>query len=255
MSWAQLKEFTPARVALGRAGSSLPTRELLDFQWAHARARDAVHAKLDTEALALPLQGMAGECLHARSAALDRSAYLRRPDLGRRLSLDSHRSLTKRKGQFDAAFIIVDGLSALAVQRHAAPMLQSILNLLNPADWKLAPVVLIEQGRVAIGDEIGDCLGSSLSVVFIGERPGLSSPDSLGIYLTWNPRPGLMDANRNCISNIRTEGLSYEAAAHTLLFLMTESRRRKLSGVGLKEEGSPPKLSVQRKWSITDALS
>lgn len=244
MNWVQLRAFTPARVALGRAGSSLPTCELLKFQLAHARARDAVHAKLDREALALELQGIVGKSLLARSAAPDRPTYLRRPDLGRCLSIDSHRSLTERKGQFDAAFIIVDGLSALAVQRHAAYMLQSILNLLDPADWKLAPVVLVEQGRVAIGDEVGMCLGSSLSVVMIGERPGLSSPDSLGIYLTWNPRPGLTDANRNCISNIRTEGLSYLSAAHTLLFLMTESRHRKLSGVALKADGSPPKLNA-----------
>ena len=137
---------------------------------------------------------------------------------------------------FDAVFILVDGLSALAVQRHATRLLQSILNLLDPSQWKLAPVVLVEQGRVAIGDEIADYLGSSLSVVFIGERPGLSSPDSLGVYLTWNPRPGLTDANRNCISNVRTEGLSYEAAAHTLLWLMNASRQREISGVGLKED-------------------
>lgn len=244
MNWAQLRAFTPARVALGRAGSSLPTGELLEFQLAHARARDAVHAKLDREALALELQGIVGECLLARSAAPDRPTYLRRPDLGRCLSIDSHQFLTERKGQFDAAFIIVDGLSALAVQRHAVHMLQCILNLLDPADWKLAPVVLVEQGRVAIGDEIGMCLGSSLSVVLIGERPGLSSPDSLGIYLTWKPRPGLTDADRNCISNIRTEGLSYLSAAHTLLFLMAEARHRKLSGVTLKDDGSPLKLNA-----------
>jgi ethanolamine ammonia-lyase small subunit len=242
MNWAQLRAFTSARIALGRAGNSLPTHELLEFKLAHARARDAVHAKLDVQALALELKPVGGECLIARSAAPDRPSYLRRPDLGRRLSADSHRSLTERKGQFDAAFIIVDGLSAFAAQRHAARMLQSILNLLDPARWSLAPVVLIEQGRVAIGDEVGDCLGSSLSVVFIGERPGLSSPDSLGIYLTWNPHPDLTDANRNCISNIRTEGLSYEAAAHTLLFLMNESRHRKVSGIGLKEDGGSPKL-------------
>jgi ethanolamine ammonia-lyase small subunit len=223
-------------VALGRAGNSLPTRELLEFQWAHARARDAVHAKLDVQALALELNPIAGECLLVRSAAPDRSAYLRRPDLGRCLSADSHCLLTQRRGTFDAVFILADGLSALAVQRHATHLLQSILNLLDPSQWKLAPVVLVEQGRVAIGDEIADCLGSSLSVVLIGERPGLSSPDSLGVYLTWNPRPGLTDANRNCISNVRTEGLSYEAAAHILLWLMNASRQRGLSGVGLKED-------------------
>ncbi len=231
----RLRDFTSARVALGRAGNSVPTRELLEFQLAHARARDAVQAKLDTEVLALELQPLAGECLLARSAAPDRPTYLRSPDLGRRLSPESRRLLTERKGQFDAVFIIADGLSALAVQRHARRMLEAILQRLDPFGWKLTPVVLVEQGRVAIGDEIADCLGASQAVLLIGERPGLSAPDSLGIYLTWNPRPGLTDAQRNCISNIRTEGLSCEAAAHTLLWLMTESRQRKLSGVGLRE--------------------
>jgi ethanolamine ammonia-lyase small subunit len=236
MKGTQLRTFTSARVALGHAGSSLPTNELLELQLAHARARDAVHAELDMQAFALELKPVSGECLIVRSAAPDRPTYLRRPDLGRCLSRDSHCLLTQKKGQFDVAFSVVDGLSALAVQRHAVRLLESILNLLEPAHWKLAPVVLVEQGRVAIGDQVADCLGSSLSVVFIGERPGLSSPDSLGVYLTWNPRLGLTDADRNCISNIRTEGLSYDAAARILLWLMTESRRRKLSGIGLKED-------------------
>ena len=233
---ARLRDFTPARVALGRAGHSLPTRDLLDFQLAHARAQDAVHAQLEPQALALELRRIIGECLLAHSAAADRSIYLRRPDLGRRLSDDSRRSLTSCAGQFDAAFIIADGLSALAVERHAAPMLEAILVLLDPCDWRLSPPVIVQQARVAIADDIAHSLGASLSVVLIGERPGLSSPDSLGIYLTWNPHPGLTDADRNCISNIRTEGLSYFAAAQTLLFLMIESRRRKVSGVTLKAE-------------------
>lgn len=237
---ARLRDFTPARVALGRAGNSLPTRELLDFQLAHARARDAVHAQLDPQSLALEVRPIAGECLLAHSAAPDRSTYLRRPDLGRRLSEDSRHLLASRHASFDAAFIIADGLSALAIERHAAPMLQAILRSLHSLDWKLAPPVIVEQARVAIGDDASHCLGASLSVVLIGERPGLSSPDSLGIYLTWNPRPGLTDAHRNCISNIRAEGLPYSAAAQTLLFLMTESRHRKLSGVSLKQE--PPLL-------------
>jgi ethanolamine ammonia-lyase small subunit len=236
MNWEQLRALTPARVALGRAGSSLPTNELLEFQLAHARARDAVHAKLDTQALALELQPVSGECLMVRSAASDRPTYLRRPDLGRRLSTDSHHLLTNRKGQFDVTFSIVDGLSGLAIQRHAAPLIESVLNKLDPAHWKLAPVVLVEQGRVAIGDQIGECLGSALSVVFIGERPGLSSPDSLGVYLTWNPHTGLTDANRNCVSNIRREGLSYDAAACVLVWLMNESRHKRLSGIGLRED-------------------
>jgi ethanolamine ammonia-lyase small subunit len=240
--FARLRDFTPARVALGRAGCSLPTRHLLDFQLAHARARDAVHAELDPQALALELQPMVGECLLARSAAPDRSSYLRRPDLGRRLNDDSRGSLASRAGQFDAAFVVADGLSALAIERHAPPLLQAILDLLDRRDWSLAPLVIAQQSRVALGDDIALCLGACLSVVLIGERPGLSSPDSLGIYLTWNPQPGLTDASRNCISNIRTEGLSYPAAAQTLVFLMTESRRRKLSGVDLK--AAAPRLHL-----------
>jgi ethanolamine ammonia-lyase small subunit len=237
MNLARLRDFTPARVALGCTGNSLPTRELLELQLAQARARDAVHAKLNTRALALELGSVAGECLLAHTAAPDRSTYLRRPDLGRRLSDDSRQLLTGRCGQFDATFIVVDGLSALALERHAPRMLETILDGLNPSDWRLSPVVIVEQGRVAVGDEVAQCLGSTLSVVLIGERPGLSSPDSLGIYLTWNPHPGVTEADRNCISNIRTEGLSYSAAAQLLLFLMNESRGRKLSGIGLS---NPP---------------
>ena len=227
-----LREFTPARVDLGRTGHSLPTRELLDFQLAHAKARDAVHLPLDPSSLVLELMQKNIPCLTLKSEALDRPTFLRRPDLGRRLNTASRDALTPLKLDYDVAFIIADGLSALAVHRHAAPLLELILANL---DWNIAPVIVVEQGRVAIGDEIGGLLGARLAVVFIGERPGLSSPDSLGIYLTWQPRVGRTDAERNCISNIRAEGLSYEAAAHKLLFLMSESRRLKLSGVQLKE--------------------
>jgi ethanolamine ammonia-lyase small subunit len=162
--------------------------------------------------------------------------YLRRPDLGRQLSDESRRVIVSRKGRYDAVFVIVDGLSALAVQLHAARLIETTLSLLERANWTLAPFVVVEQGRVAIGDEIGECVGAALSVVLIGERPGLSSWDSLGIYLSWNPHVGLTDADRNCISNVRAEGLGYAAAANGLVFLMNESRQRKLSGVRLKEE-------------------
>lgn len=238
MTLLQLRDFTPARVALGRAGSGLPTRELLQLQLAHARARDAVFAKLDSPALALGLQTIVGECLLAHSAAPDRETYIRQPDLGRTLSDDSYRSLAERRGQFDAAFIIADGLSAIAVERHAGPLLESILRMLDSSIWRLAPVVIVEQGRVAIGDEVAECMGASMSVVLIGERPGLSSPDSLGIYLTWNPRRGLTNADRNCISNVRAEGLSYDAAARVLALLMKESRAKRLSGVGLRGDSN-----------------
>ncbi|MDP8983154.1 MAG: ethanolamine ammonia-lyase subunit EutC [Acidobacteriota bacterium] len=225
----RLRDFTPARVALGRAGPSVPTRELLDFQLAHARARDAVQQEMDALGL---LAEMGGGAILLSSSAPDRETYLRRPDLGRRLSDESRWRLVK--SEYDAAFVVVDGLSALAVQRHAALLLGAVMRGLE--GWKLAPIKVVERGRVAIGDEIGEALGAALSVVLIGERPGLSSPDSMGVYLTWHPHVGATDAERNCISNIRPEGLSYDLAAHKLVFLMNESRRRKLSGVRLKEE-------------------
>ncbi|MGI8741918.1 MAG: ethanolamine ammonia-lyase subunit EutC [Bryobacteraceae bacterium] len=229
-----LRNFTPARVALGRTGHSLPTRELLDFQLAHARARDAVHAKLDTASLLL-------EGIPVVSAAADRITYLRRPDLGRKLNEDSRQRLqAQATGDFDAVFVIADGLSALAVHRHAKPLLDAVIPRLP--GWRLAPIVIAEQARVALGDEIGQLLRARLAVVLVGERPGLTSPDSLGIYLTWDPKPGRTDAERNCISNIRVEGLSYTMAADQLIFLMTESRRRKLSGVHLKEAFTDSRL-------------
>src|SRR5580658_2865893 len=186
----RLRDFTSARVGLGRAGNSLPTRELLTLQLAHARAREAVHSQLDPESLALELKTAGQEVLFVRSAAPDRATYLRRPDLGRQLSDESHKVMAGRKGQFDAVFVIADGLSALAVQLHAVRLIEATLSLLERSDWKLAPLLIVEQGRVAVGDEIGECVGAAMSVVLIGERPGLSSADSLGVYLSWNPHPG-----------------------------------------------------------------
>jgi len=221
-----LKLFTPARVALGRAGDSLPTAELLRFQLDHARARDAVHLELDPRSLP------AHTLLH--SNAPDRQTYLRRPDLGRQLQPQSAALL--QPGPYDAALIIADGLSAPAVHRHAEPLLNALLPQL--ADWNLAPLTVVLQARVAVGDEIGHLLQAKLAVILIGERPGLTSPDSLGIYLTYDPKPGRHDAERNCISNVRPEGLSYAQAAHKLHFLMTEARVRRLSGVSLKEDAT-----------------
>jgi ethanolamine ammonia-lyase small subunit len=231
-----LRSFTPARVGLGRTGHSLPTAELLQFQLDHARARDAVYQELDASSLGV-------EHLLLHSAAPDRATYLRRPDLGRVLD-EKSRALLER-GNFDAAIVIADGLSATAVHRHAVPLLEALMPRL--ADWKLAPLVVALEGRVAIGDDIGARLGARQVVVLIGERPGLSSPDSLGIYLTWDPRPGRTDAERNCISNVRTEGVGYDLAAHKLYFLMSEARVRKLSGVGLKENalGIAPPINAE----------
>jgi ethanolamine ammonia-lyase small subunit len=238
MNDIRLRDFTSARVGLSRAGNSLPTSELLTLQLAHARAKEAVQSTLDVQLLGLELKPLVEEVLFVRSAVLDRATYLRRPDLGRRLSDESRDLVVSRRDEYDAVFVIADGLSAFAVQLHAARLIGATLALLERADWSLAPFVIVEQGRVAIGDEIGECIGAALSVVLIGERPGLSSANSLGVYLTWNPHRGLTDADRNCISNIRSEGLSYAAAANKLVFLMNESRRRKLSGVGLKEEAN-----------------
>jgi ethanolamine ammonia-lyase small subunit len=231
-----LRAFTPARVALGRSGHSLPTAEMLRFQLDHARARDAVYQDLNPAWLDLPH-------ILLRSAARDRRTYLRRPDLGRILSEESRAKLTR--GDYDAAVVIADGLSAPAIHRHAAALLEIFMPKLAEEGWRLAPLTVVLGGRVAIGDEIGERLGARLVAVLIGERPGLTSPDSLGIYLTWDPRPGRTDAERNCISNVRTEGLSYAAAAQKLLFLMREARARKLSGLGLKEDAKliePPTL-------------
>jgi ethanolamine ammonia-lyase small subunit len=233
----QLRALTPARVGLGRTGVSLETRDLLDFQQAHAQARDAVHARLDTSALLKEISGIfGGEILCLHSAAADRATYLQRPDLGRILDEPSRAALAAiaqtLHDAHDLVFIVADGLSALAVERHAPPLLKEILQRLE--SWRIGPISVVEQARVAIGDAIGGMLGAQLSVVLVGERPGLKSPDSLGAYLTWMPQPGRTDAERNCISNIRSEGLSYSQAASQLAFYLTHARKRQLTGVALK---------------------
>ncbi len=242
--WQSLRALTTARIALGRAGVSQPTRHHLAFQLAHAQARDAVHSELDIRRLSEELQTAGHQTVHLSSSAGDRSTYLHRPDLGRRLDQPSVERLPRSgRDTWDVAFIIADGLSALAVQRHAVPLLSAIMDRLDTAVWRIAPVSIVEHGRVAISDEVGALLGANLAVILIGERPGLSSPDSLGIYLTFNPHIGNTDANRNCVSNIHGAGLSYDEAAETLVYLMVEARRRELSGVSLKDGSS----------SLTDA--
>jgi ethanolamine ammonia-lyase small subunit len=222
--WAELRELTGARIALGRAGHSLPTRELLAFQLAHARARDAVHRSLDVG----PFASFNPILLH--SAAPDRATYLRRPDLGCQLHPESARRI--ERDEWDAALIVADGLSATAVHHHAVPLMEALAPEIE--GWRVVPVILVEQGRVAIGDEIGERLGAKLTIVLIGERPGLSSPDSMGAYLTWSPRAGHTDAERNCISNIRTEGLDPVVASRRVAFLMHAARQQQLTGVNLK---------------------
>jgi ethanolamine ammonia-lyase small subunit len=226
-----LRSYTPARLGLERTGVSLATRPLLDFQLAHARARDAVHAAIDVRMLCDELRRSDLASLALESKARDRATYLRRPDLGRALSEDSAALLTP--GEYDVVFVIADGLSALAVERHALRLMREILSLVG--GWRLAPVCVVEQGRVAIGDAIGEALRAPLAVVLIGERPGLSSPDSLGVYITWEPRPGRRDSERNCISNVREEGLGYAAAANRLHYYMQESSRLHMTGLGLKD--------------------
>ena len=237
--WAGLRSLTPARIALGRAGHALPTRELLAADEAHARARAAVHAPLDVDALGDQLRELTGGVppVRVESAAPDRSRYLLRPDLGRRLSAESRRQLTPPAGHApgcDLAILIADGLSTTAVARHAAAVVGAILSA-APADWRIAPLVLATQARVALGDEVGELLGARLIAVLLGERPGLSCQESLGLYLTWAPRPGRTDAERNCLSNIHPGGLSPANVAHKLWWLAGEARRLSLTGVHLKD--------------------
>ena len=233
--WSALRRHTSARIALGRAGPALPTQAVLDFGLAHARARDAVHQALDLDTLEAALRADGYAPLRAHSAAPDRITYLTRPDLGRRLDPASVQALRGTAGPCDIALALADGLSAIAVQRHAAPLLAALRSI-APQRWSAIPIVLALQGRVALGDAIGEALGARLVVVMIGERPGLSSPDSLGLYLTWAPRTGLSDAERNCISNVRPQGLAYADAARKLDWLAGAALARGLTGVGLKEE-------------------
>jgi len=278
--WVQWRQFTPARIALGRVGVSQPTKALLSFSMAHASARDAVYEPLDLAGLATQLAhsqsdddcdfdvdcdvnssaGPQSSDPHAarvtetapahpspaprwipvHSRATDRAQYLRRPDLGRRLDAASHERLAKQASAWradqapDLVFVIADGLSALATSRHAVPVISAVRRRL--AGWRIGPIVIAEQARVALGDEVGECLHAGCVAILIGERPGLSSPDSLGIYLTWRPQVGRSDAERNCISNIRPAGLSYEQAAIKLVALLEGAKRLGATGVELKDD-------------------
>jgi ethanolamine ammonia-lyase small subunit len=255
--WQSLRRFTAARIALGRSGVSQPTAPQLAFQLAHAQARDAVHLALDSATLAEALQAAFSQpCLSLHSAAASRDIYLQRPDLGRRLDDASRQALQQRTpahaqatpsqpaaaqsapapGGYDLAIVIADGLSALAIEQNAMPFLKILMARLADDGWSLAPPAIVEQGRVAVGDEVGELLGARAVVMLIGERPGLSSPDSMGLYLTWAPKAGLTDASRNCISNVRPAGLTYDDAAFKLHYLLSEARKRQLSGVALKDE-------------------
>ncbi len=237
--WARFRAATPARIGLARCGDGLPTRALLDFQRAHADARDAVHGVVDFDRLAAEI-AVSRPVLRVHSAARDRAVYLRRPDLGRQLDAESRARLERARGEtaHDVVFVICDGLSSAAVNDHAIPMLAACLSLIP--SWTVAPVVLAQQARVALGDEVCVALNARLCAVLIGERPGLSVANSLGVYLTWSPRIGHRDADRNCISNIHGAGLGYDLAARKLAWLMSHARRLGLTGVGLKEDAATP---------------
>ena len=233
--WQHLKPHTAARIALGRTGVSLPTQEILDFGLAHAMARDAVHLPLDIAALSAEIEQVGFATLQVQSAVDNRHTYLLRPDLGRKLSEQSAALLAAhpQKG-VDLAILIGDGLSSMAIKNHALPMLHALRSHI-PADWEVAPIVIASQARVALSDEVGELLQAKLVLMLVGERPGLSSPDSLGMYLTYAPQIGKADSERNCISNVRPQGLQYAAAAYKALWLAREALRIGRTGVELKD--------------------
>ena len=256
--WSKLRQYTPARIALGRAGTSLPTKPHLEFQLAHARARNAVHHELDVARLEATLAAIGAETHVLHSAADNRPMYLQRPDKGRRLDEASRQALARiarPADGYDVVFVIGDGLSSFAIEENAAPFLDAMLPPLVSGGWRIAPLIIVREARVAIGDEVGELLGARMVVVLIGERPGLSSPDSMGIYMTLQPRVGLTDEARNCISNVRREGLSYDVAVHKLHYLMTEARKRGHSGVQLKDEAEvlPSALSASGKSFLIES--
>jgi ethanolamine ammonia-lyase small subunit len=232
--WPSLRRLTPARIGLARAGASLATGPALDFRLAHARARDAVHEPLDEARLIADLAPLGRPVVAIASAVDDRAHYLMRPDLGRRLGAEAAATLAPHAGAYDIAFVVADGLSARAVQAHAAPLLAAVLPQL--IDWHIAPLAVVRHGRVAIGDAVATAVGAQSVAILIGERPGLTAPDSMGVYLTWQPGPQTTDADRNCISNIRPEGITYVDAAQKLAAMLRAMRARRLSGVRLKDE-------------------
>jgi len=231
--WARLRSTTPARIGLARSGDAMTSADLLELQLAHAHARDAIHRQVNFTTLAAATD-WPSRLVH--SAAVSRAHYIRRPDLGRRLDEPSRAWLATKTNDppWQAVFIVADGLSSAAIERHALPMLAASRARLT--GWRLAPLIFAQQARVGLSDEIGGLIGAELAVMLIGERPGLSVMDSLGVYLTWQPRPGRQDAERNCLSNIHGKGLSYDLAADRLVWLMSEARRLRLSGVALKED-------------------
>lgn len=257
-AWKSLRSLTTARIALDRTGGSLTTDQWLDFATAHAAARDAVWSSCDWPRLQSAIADLGAATLDVHSQCNDRAEYLKRPDRGRRLAAASRELLAQRNaadGPCDLAVIVADGLSAQAVDRQAAPVLAALLPLLQREGWRIAPVALARQARVALQDEVGELLQAELALTLIGERPGLDAPDSLGAYLVHAPRAGKQNADRNCVSNIRPAGLSPVAAAAALHYLLSEARRQRLSGVALKDlRGMPPLPSDARPSARDGAL-
>ncbi|WP_343667898.1 ethanolamine ammonia-lyase subunit EutC [Chitinophaga sp.] len=236
--WASLKAYTTARIALGRTGTAIPLKEVLDFRLAHAHARDAVYSALSVNVLQEQLQPFHLPVLLLHSKAVDRHEYLQRPDKGRQLDAESIALLKSTAAGYlfkDVAIILADGLSATAMNINTQPLLEILIPLLKKAGLSLAPVCIVQQGRVASGDEAGEILKAKVTLMLIGERPGLSAADSMGAYITFAPKTGITDEVRNCISNIREEGLQYEVAAQKILYLIQEAIRLRLTGVGLKD--------------------
>ncbi|MEG3755418.1 ethanolamine ammonia-lyase subunit EutC [Psychromonas arctica] len=260
--WEKLRQFTDARIGLGRAGTSLPTSELLRFQLSHAQAIDAVHVPLDVDKLSeefeqsstlspyLPIQRL-------HSKATDRMEYLQRPDLGRQLDKRSTELLQALGDEaYDLVFVLADGLSSYAISHHAKNFVELFISRLQEESTKplkIAPICVVQQGRVAVGDDVCEALNAKQVVLLIGERPGLSSPDSMGLYLTWAAQRGMEDSMRNCISNIRPEGLKYQAAVHKSMYLLNESRRLSLTGVNLKDRSEDSLLETDQtqQFSLT----
>ena len=253
--WADLRRLTAARIGLQRAGASLATGPLLDFKLAHARARDAVHEPLDEPRLIADLARLGTAVLAVASAVEQRQQYLMRPDLGRRLPPDAEAALSRHAGHYDVVFVVADGLSARAVQTHAEPTLATVLPTLRAEGLSIAPLVVVRHGRVAIGDAIATLLGADCAAVLVGERPGLTAPDSMGAYLTWRPGPGTSDADRNCISNIRPDGIGYADAGRKLVHLLRAMRARRISGVQLKDDSDRLPVGATIEATMPDAES
>ncbi|MGY0617015.1 ethanolamine ammonia-lyase subunit EutC [Vibrio sp. FJH11] len=250
--WDKLREFTSARIALGRSGNSVPTEELLSFQLDHAQAMDAVHCTLNVDSLVAQLSdsySILKQTLEppvvVTSKVTDRFMYLQRPDLGRQLNDASWQKLEaitkEHNAELDLAIVVADGLSSVAIQNHAVPVISRLVSLMSADDdhqWNLAPIAVVNQGRVAVGDDVGECFNAKAVLVLIGERPGLTSPDSMGMYLTWGAKRGSKDSDRNCISNVRPQGLNYDDACNRAFYLLKEARKLQLSGVNLKDRSA-----------------